>query len=340
MAPSVRREVPRKPVAIASAFRDPERVRRLVVDNAPYWPVLRYIASPAEMRAAGATSQTRNVGNVMPWFRGDWATATTRIDGVDEILGNEAFVSAAREVFDAAIVRPHTVYVNLMAGLPGGEAHLDVPAYRGIDRNDYPVWLLNTMNRSALFDEWRVEMATAVAWLYRGKDGAFDYWPGGPDEDSQRVADLDNRAVVGDNEVMFHRVASMPPQAGGLPQGDFLRCELERDEAASGWSLVEDGKSIARYAGDDVRVSVSWKADVFADAAAEALRDSHEADLDLARVVQIFLADLEERGRGISRPEDPVRDTAFIEALNDAYALPALRYPDAGETERLNRARH
>ena len=61
-------------------------------------------------------------------------------------------------------------------------AHLDVPAFRGFTRADYPIWLLKTMMTSGLFERWRTKIATAVSWFYEGPGGDFHYWPDGPDQ--------------------------------------------------------------------------------------------------------------------------------------------------------------
>ena len=69
-----------------------------------------------------------------------------------------------------------------------------------------------SMDTSTTFtlDGQRIRIATAVAWFYEGEGGAFEYWPEGPGAAPARIdAPLDNRAVVGDNDVMFHRVATV-----------------------------------------------------------------------------------------------------------------------------------
>ena len=44
-------EKPRPPVLLDEAFDDPDRIRAMVRANAPYWPVLRYVAKPEELAA-------------------------------------------------------------------------------------------------------------------------------------------------------------------------------------------------------------------------------------------------------------------------------------------------
>ena len=84
---------------------------------------------------------------------------------------HEGFRDAAQQIFSAEVVRPQQVYANLTWQLPfaQGPGHTDVPAFRGVDRTEYPTQLLSVMGRSRLFEEHRVRIATAVAWFYEGR---------------------------------------------------------------------------------------------------------------------------------------------------------------------------
>ena len=75
----------------------------------------------------------------------------------------------------------------------------------------------------------------------------------------------------------------------------------------------------ARYEFEDVRVSISWKAQVFASKEQEALYRNHEDDLTLELVVETLLADLAAKGTSTERPADPLHDRAFVETLNATY---------------------
>ncbi|NRA09839.1 MAG: hypothetical protein HRU02_16905 [Myxococcales bacterium] len=323
---------PRPPILLDAAYEDPAAVRALVPRNAPYWPVMRYLANATEMRAVGGNAVAQRAG-VLPWFRGDWAHDGPKIAGLEPVLENPRFLEAARQLFDGEIVRPQSVYVNLMAPIAeGGEAHLDVPVFRGIERDLYPVWLLNTMGRSGLFRDWQVDVATAVSWFYGGEGGAFDYWAEGHEKTPQRLgAPLDNRAVVGDNDFMFHRVDAIGP--ANAPSSEDVSLASELFALADGsWEVREGEAVLARYPAEALRVSVSWKALVFRDAEA-ARRYNERADaLELDEVVARLLADLDARGQGVEPPADPLGDTAFVEALSRAHALPDRVYPSEAET--------
>ena len=131
------------------------------------------------------------------------------IPGVDGILHNERLIAAAGEVFDAEIVRPQIVFSNLTAPMPQNRKHTDVPTFRGVERSQYPAWVVNAMAMSGLFERWRVKVATAVAWYYDGPNGGFSYWPDGGDAPEVTIEPPSNTAVVGDNDFMFHRVEAV-----------------------------------------------------------------------------------------------------------------------------------
>jgi len=310
---------PRPPVFIATALSDPELVRRLVEENAPYFPVQRYFANQTEYDRVGGGAPMI----VAPNFRGDWAYDEPLVEGVEPILHNERLIEGARKVFGAARVRPQIVYANLTWQLPfpQGGGHTDVTAYRGIDRTRYPLWLLGAMHNSGLFEEERVNIATAVAWFYRGSDGGFTYWPDGPDAPARvHEGAIHNTAIVGDNDFMFHRVNPVGDVAKGLPRGLTLDTSLVRS-GGERWAVVEGDEVVGELAYPELRISVSWKAMVFRDADEERCYDTHSDDLDLSEVLRRFGADLEARGLPCDLPPNPLESVDFVALLNHAYPV-------------------
>jgi hypothetical protein len=317
----------RPPVPVADVLEDPGLVRRLVERHAPYEPIQRYVASAEEQRLLSQNDRvdpSRGAREaepvfVAPVFRGDWAYDEPLVDGVEPILHNEHFVAAARKIFGGAVVVPQIVYVNLTLPIPDYDVgHTDVPAFRGVDRTRYPVWLLIAMGRSGLFERWRVPIATAVSWWFEGEGGSFTYWPEGPDRPSRTVPPTPNTAVVGDNDFMFHRADGVGGEGVGWLRGLSLDSRLEF-LGGDGWAVREGDREIARFGWREVRVSVSWKAQVFRDAEEQALYRSHADDLTLDPVVDALLADLAEHGRELPRPGDPLTDDAFIAAVGETY---------------------
>lgn len=314
--------LPRPPVLLAPAVPDPGLVEDLLVRHAPYWPVQRYIANRSEYAAlSGSTTDEPMV--VAPVFRGDWAFDGDVRSGVDALLHHEPFVDAARRLFDAEFVEPHTVYVNLTHQLPfaQGNGHTDIPAFRGFDRTTVPVPFLTLMGLSGLFEDVRRKIATAVAWFYDGSDGGFEYWPDGPDAPSVvHEGAIGNTAVVGDNDFMWHRVRPTGRVADGMHTLDLETELVARDGA---WAVVRDGTDVVVTDRSQLRISLSWKADVYADATERRMVEDHTGDIDLAGVIERFRADLADRGVSVEIPEDPMRDPGFVDVLRETY----VRYP-------------
>ncbi len=312
---------PRPPIPIAPVFDDPDCVRRLVEKHTPYLPVQRYFRSDAEYEASSGTRAGGGAVIIAPNFRGDWAYDRPLVDGVEPILNHPPFVEAANKLFDSPLVRPQIVYVNLTWQLPfdQGAGHIDVPAFRGIDRTRYPIWLLNAMGHSGLFEGERIRIATAVAWFYEGSDGGFTYWPDGPDAPPVvHEGAIHNTAIVGDNDAMFHRVRPVGRRRDGMLMGMTLDTKLAR-VSGDDWQVVEGDavRASLRFAG--LRISLSWKAQVFRDAAEQRSVDEHSHDMTLEDVVDRFVSDLDARGVAFRPPRDPVNDPDFVALLARTY---------------------
>jgi hypothetical protein len=256
-----------------------------------------------------------------PWFRQDFvAHGVVHVPGADAILDNPHFADAARKIYgDGCVVRPTTVYVNVMAPTPFAfPPHLDVPAFRGFTRADQPIWLLKVMNTSGLFESWRTRIATAVSWFYEGPGGDFHYWPDGPDRDGATVSPpFDNDAVVADNEATFHGVAPLGGPGARMPEGLTRESSLVRSD--HGWDVIDDGAVTTHFDDSQVRYTVSWKADVFRDEAEAASVDGGAVRLDLDTVVDMFLADLRGRGLAPEHPRDPLYDRDWVSLLGSTY---------------------
>ncbi len=304
------------PIAIDSLLEDPSVVRELIERNSPYFPVQRYLHSDAEHRAISAQGPMI----VAPNFRGDWAYDRPLIDGADVFLHHPRLIEAAAELFDTELIRPQQVYSNITWQLPfhQGKGHTDVPAFRGVDRTRYPVWFLHVMGRSGLFEAERVQIATAVAWYYEGADGGFEYWPNGPDNPPQlHQGAISNTAIVGDNDRMFHRVMPVGRSEDGMLDGMTLQTRLEHADG-DGWRIVGDDP-MAEPTWEQLRISVSWKAMVFRDAAEQDAYDRHSADLSIEHAFERFYRDLERRQVSFRRPQLPLEDPDFVEVLSQTY---------------------
>jgi len=314
-------------VRVSPAWDEPGAVVDLIRSAGPFWPLANYAASDAEMAALGR----ERVSFIPPWFRQDFARGSeVLVPGAEVILANERFADGARQLGGGAdaVVRPQAVYVNIMAPTPFAfPPHLDIPAFRGFTRATQPVWLLKVMKTSGLFEAWRTKIATAVSWFYAGTGGDFRYWPEGPDGPmAVERAPYGNVGVLADNEVTFHGVAALGSNGATMPEGLTRESRLVRGE--SGWDVHDAGGSVQAHFGDDiVRLTVSWKADVFASADEAALHDRGDDDLTLETVVELFQKDLAGRGTPIDLPDDPLADQAWIGALASTYQDPAPQAP-------------
>jgi hypothetical protein len=310
-------------VRIKPAWDDPAVVVDSVRAAGPFWPLANYAASDAEMAALGREAAQFTP----PWFRQDFAReAQALVAGAELILGNERFADAARELGGGpdAVVRPQAVYVNIMGPTPFAfPPHLDIPAFRGFTRATQPVWLLKTMKTSGLFEAWRTKIATGVSWFYDGIGGDFHYWPDGPDGPvAIERSPFANVSVLADNEFTFHGVAPLGPPDAAMPEGLNRESRLVRN--GPGWD-VRDGQGAqqAHFDDDEVRITVSWKADVFTSAAEALAHDRGEDPLTLDTVVELFQKDLAARGIDVPEPTEPLSDQSWIGALASSYQDPA-----------------
>ena len=306
----------REPIHIDRVLDDPSQLVDMLQSNGPYFPVQRYLQNDAEHRAVSA----QGAMIIAPNFRGDWAYDTPLVEGAELFLNHPGLIEAAGKLFDTSRIRPQQVYSNITWQLPfpQGNGHTDVPAFRGINRTRYPIWILHVMGRSGLFEEERIRIATAVAWFYQGSDGGFQYWPEGPDTSpSVHEGEIFNTAIVGDNDRMFHRVLPVGDPQGGLPSGMTLETRLEHMSGDT-WQIA-DQEPLAHPEWPSLRVSVSWKAIAFRDAREENMVDAGTDDISFDDVMDRFGRDLVRRGVDFTPTDDPLRDPAFVETLSATY---------------------
>jgi hypothetical protein len=321
---------PHPPVTVDAVLDDAALAWQLCERNGPYAHVLmlaEFAASMQAYRDAATSGSPDAVGVVqgtefltMPIYRGNWAFAgQPHIDGVDAVLHNERLIEAARTVFDAEIVRPQIVYSNLTAPMPQNRKHTDVPTFRGVERSQYPAWVVQAMATSGLFERWRVKVATAVAWYYDGPNGGFSYWPGGGDAPEVTIEPPSNTAVVGDNDFMYHRVEAVGDGRFDLIPIDSL---LSFDAGARQWQIGKGDRTFGEFGRDDIRISISWKAECFHDAEDARTFDEHLDDVTFEQVLAMWRADCDAHGVQLPDTADPIGDPAFAAAVAAAYAGP------------------
>jgi len=280
------------PVLMHDVIDDLDAVTALLESQAPYTPLGGWYSPGADPHA-----RTRPM-----WFQNDWVHDTFAAEGSDLFLRHQGYIDAAKEFYVAEVVEPQSVYVNLMAAIAeGGPAHTDNPRFHGRDRTNTPMWVLRVMLWSGLFDRFEIVQATAIWWMNDvDEGGGLLYWPNGPDEPPvEHAHSMANTALFGDNHGMFHQVAPTGP----LDEGTRLVTPSATLAPAGGaggsntWVVTDHGEVCFRAPLDTIRVSVLWKADVYATAAERDRRKAHALSWD--EVADTFNDDLARRGSSV-----------------------------------------
>jgi hypothetical protein len=307
------------PILLRDVIEDVGDVVGLLERNAPYTPLGGWYRPDADLDAATSPM----------WFQNDWVHADLRVEGSELFLFHERVMQAARDFYDAEVIVPHSVYVNLMAAIDrSGPAHTDNPRFHGRDRSNTPMWLLRTMLWSGVFDRYAIVQATSIWWMNDVEGGGFFYWPDGPDEPPHEyLGDMANTALVGDNHGMFHQVGPVGP----FDQGTRLvtpRAELAPATDGSGeWAVTDRGEIRYQAPLQQYRVSVLWKADVYRNE--EEQRRQTADTLSIPDVARIFDRDLKEKGADVRFDLDRIEDPGLIAAVNAVYpeAVPVGKAP-------------
>ncbi|HKA30304.1 MAG TPA: hypothetical protein VKH82_13060 [Candidatus Binatia bacterium] len=228
------------------------------------------------------------------YFRETYAYDQPVVDGIEGFLWHEGFLEAARATFDCPVIAPAIVYANLL--VPGQElaVHTDVPEFRGANRTKDPEWLLVVMHHSGLFARWRIPIATGVAWFHGCRGGDFAFYPDGAGGRPATVPPAHNTAILLDTDSVFHGVDRVAEGWSPLPP---LRIGMRLTFENGGWRVGAGDETVASYAWDDLRFSVSWKGYCFPDEASQRIAREHTDDLTRDQIMRTLLADLRLRGR-------------------------------------------
>lgn len=231
------------------------------------------------------------------YFREEYAYGQQGlIGGIEPFLHHPGFVAAAQQVFGRPVIEPAIVFANLL--VPGQElaVHTDVPEFRGANRKVTPQWLIVAMHHSGLFDEWRMPVATGVAWFHDCEGGGeFAYYPDGAAGPPQAHQVRYNTALVLDTDSVFHgvdRVAQSDRAMPALRPGMALTFAGDRQ-----WAVVDGDREVDRYRWDELRFSVSWKAYCFVSEAERDAWRTHTDDLSIDFIVDRLVENLRARGR-------------------------------------------
>jgi hypothetical protein len=165
------------------------------------------------------------------------------------------------------------------------------------------------MRHSGLFEEYRMPIATGVAWFHDAHGGEFAYWPDGPRGPGTARRVTADTALVLDTDSVFHGVDPVDAPDDGIAP---LQPGMTLDFVGDGrWAVHDGDTTVADYDWDELRFSVSWKAYCFADdAERDAWRD-HTEDLDLDATLTRLVDDLRDRGR-IDGEVPPSKELALL----------------------------
>ena len=299
------------PIRIDGVFDDPGVIRRLVQRSGPYRTMVGYLPASAVRGGQAAAAD-----GVPPHFRANWAAGGRPLAaGAEAILHNPRLLRAARQLFGGEVI-PNTVAVNVTAPMPAGNIHVDVPSFRGADRDRYPMQLLQAMAASGLFEDWRVAEAGAVWWNYQGPGGAYDYWPdglGGPMR--SEYPPFVNAALVADNNRMYHRIGPIGDPA--VPPPVLSAAARISHHADGGWIISDTGKAPVRYDDRDIRISILWKAKV-----RPGLESDAAAPITPELIAGIISADLTRRGAQRPGPTTSLSDQGWLDMVHSTYYVP------------------
>ncbi len=299
------------PIRIDGVFDDPGVIRRLVQRNGPYRTMVSYLPASAVRGGQPAAGD-----GVPAHFRATWAAGGRPLaDGAEVILRNPRLLRAASQFLDTEVI-PNTVAVNVTASMPAGNIHVDVPSFRGADRDRYPLQLLQAMAASGLFEDWRVAEAGVVWWNYQGPGGAYDYWPDGLNGPMRSEhSPFINSALVADNNRMYHRIGWIGDPAA-VPPVISAAAQISHD-ADGGWIITDAGTSPVRYDDRDIRISILWKAQV-----RPGLESGTAAPLTPELITEIMSADLIRRGVQAAGRVPSLSDQGWLDLAHSAYYAP------------------
>jgi len=204
-----------------------------------------------------------------------------------------------------------------------------------------PLWLLLTMAKSCLFRRWQARKGQVIAWYYRGRiGGGFNCWPNGPKGDPLQVnAPMWGRAVVVENEMMFHHGQACGPVAQRKPRGLDITSRLGADpETPDGWRITTGEAVIQKIAAQDLRLLVHWGARVYMDFTELKIAFDHTDDITRDQALNMLVDDMRRQGVSFETPTDPMNDRAFIGLVSQVYDIggPTNIPPDA--IDKLNAA--
>ena len=273
-----------------------------------------------------------------PVFRGYLAQGHTVLHPeIEDCFFNTKFLDLVRGYWKADYARPENMLFNIQGPCRGGGSpHVDATRFRGISYQSTPVWVMNIMVKSGLFEHWRARKAQVIAWYYKGRvGGGFNYWPDGPRAEPKQIkAPMWGRAVVVENEMMYHTAEANGPSALRNPAGLSIDSRMRGDPGdPDGWQIVNGDEVIQSIPAEEFRLLLHWGADIFMDYEELKTTLDHSDDIGHEQVFDMLIADLRARGVTFEVPTDPLHDPRFVSLLTSVYdpGTPAIFPPEPEE---------
>lgn len=322
------------PQVIESAYTDDQhrRILQVVRENGP-WPLIlaENFKSPEEVIAT--TGGVIPEGMTITWdmilsgvFRGYLARqGVCYYPELNDCYYNSRFLDLVRNYWGAKYAEPETFLFNIQGPTPlGGPPHLDGTVFRGMTMENTPLWLLLIMSKSGLFQHWQSKKAQVTSWYYKGKiGGGFNCWPDGPRGEPMQVkAPMWGRAIVAENEMMFHHAQALGPVAMRHPAGLDISSTIGVDPTVEdGWRIETFGEVTQQIPPEEMRLLLHWGARIFMDFDELKTALDHTDDIVHERALDILIADVRKRGVPFEMPTDPMNDRAFIAMMSQVYNL-------------------
>jgi hypothetical protein len=273
-----------------------------------------------------------------PVFRGYLAQGHTVLHPeIEDCFFNTKFLDLVRGYWKADYARPENMLFNIQGPCRGGGSpHVDATRFRGISYQSTPVWVMNIMVKSGLFEHWRARKAQVIAWYYKGRvGGGFNYWPDGPQAAPKQIkAPMWGRAVVVENEMMYHTAEANGPAALRNPAGLSIDSRMRGDpNDPDCWQIVNGDEVIQSIPAEEFRLLLHWGADIFMDYEELKTTLDHSDDIGHEQVFDMLIADLRARGVTFEVPTDPLHDPRFVSLLTSVYdpGTPAIFPPEPEE---------
>jgi len=254
---------------------------------------------------------------------------------LEDCYYNSRFLELVRNYWGAQYAEPETFLFNIQGATPiGGPPHLDGTIFRGMTMENTPLWLLLTMAKSCLFRHWQAKKGQVIAWYYKGKTGGgFNCWPNGPKGDPLQInGPMWGRAVVVENEMMFHHGQACGPVARRKPTGLDISSKFGADpQVADGWQITTFGKVNQKVPAEEMRFLVHWGARLYKDFAEMKVAMDHTDDITQDKALNMLIDDMRKGGVSFETPTDPMNDRGFIRLVSQVYDIggPTNVPPDA-----------